>query len=130
VIKWTKAFKDYLSHIISVQTIPLAYVIHPDEVVPAAAPPLEVGQPHSTEHSSVENKLVARASHAHALFSNDNSAVYHKLEEVTHTTQYAASIKPSNMERMAVVHGWLCTTNMLDVTSGKQRLRSRKTFCK
>jgi hypothetical protein len=94
VIKWTEAFEDYLSRVIGVRTIPLAYVIRPDEDVPAAAPLLAAGQPHSAVHGSIETELVARASHAHALYRDDNSAVYHKLEEATRTTQYAASIKP------------------------------------
>ena len=94
VIKWTEAFEDYLSRVIGVRMIPLSYVIHTDEAAPAAAPPLEAGQPHSIEHGSVENELIARASHTHALYRDDNSAVYHKLEEATCTMQYAASIKP------------------------------------
>ena len=94
IIRWTEAFEDYLSRVIGVRTIPLVYVIRPEETPPAAAPALLAGQPHSAEHESVENELVARASHAHALFRDDNSAVYHKLEEATRTTPYAASIKP------------------------------------
>jgi hypothetical protein len=31
VIKWTEAFRDYLHCMIGVRTIPLAYVIQPDE---------------------------------------------------------------------------------------------------
>ena len=38
--------------------------------------------------------LVARASHTHILFHDDNVTVYHHLEEATHSTFYAASIKP------------------------------------
>jgi hypothetical protein len=94
VIKWTEAFEDYLSRVIGVRTIPLAYVIRADEAVPAAAPALEAGQPHSTEYGSIERELVARASHTHALYRDDNSTVYHAIEEATRTTQYAASIKP------------------------------------
>lgn len=94
VIKWTEAFEDYMSRVIGVRNIPLAYVIRAEVVPPAALPTLAAGQPHSTEHGSVENELVARASHTHALYRDDNSAVYHKLEEATRTTSYAASIKP------------------------------------
>ena len=74
--------------------IPLVYVIRAEDVPPAVAPPLEVGQPHLTEHGSIKTELVARASHAHALYCNDNLTVYHKLEEVTRMMQYTASIKP------------------------------------
>jgi hypothetical protein len=62
--------------------------------VPAANPALAQNQPHSNEHESVAGELVARASHEHALFRDDNASVYHYLEEATRTTAYAASIKP------------------------------------
>ena len=74
--------------------IPLAYVIRENEDVPAVAPPLQVGQPHSDAHGSIEGELIAWASHAHALFRDNNAAVYYALEEATCSTSYAASIKP------------------------------------
>jgi len=93
VIRWTEAFRDYLHHTIGVRTIPLAYVIRPDEDVPAIGT-IAAATPHSTEHGSIEDELIARASHANPLYREDNSAVYHKLEEATRATSYAASIKP------------------------------------
>jgi hypothetical protein len=39
-------------------------------------------------------ELIARASHGHPLFREDNSAMYYKIEEATRGTPYAASIKP------------------------------------
>ena len=94
VIKSTEAFQDFLARVVGVQTIPLSYVIRADADVPAATPALAPGQPHSTEHGSVKDELVARASHTHALFRDDNMTVYHHLEEATRSTFYAASIKP------------------------------------
>jgi len=94
VIKWTEAFQDFLNRVIGARTIPLSYVIRPNVAVPATAPTLAANQPHSEEHGSVERELVARASHAHALYRDDNAQVYYYLEEATRTTQYAASIKP------------------------------------
>ena len=94
VIKWTEAFKDFLNRKIGNRNIPLVYIIHEVPNPPAAAPPLAPGQPHSLEYGSVEAELIARASHAHALFRNDNSDLYFLLEEATRGTQYAASIKP------------------------------------
>ena len=38
--------------------------------------------------------MIAQASHTHAMFRDDNAAVYYALEEATHSTSYAASIKP------------------------------------
>ena len=72
----------------------MAYVIRSNIDVPPQAPPLQANQTHSEQHGSVEAKLVMRASHTHALYCDDNMAVYYHLEEVTHGTTYAASIKP------------------------------------
>ena len=51
-------------------------------------------QPYSEEHGSVEEELIARADHTHALFCNDSASVYYFLEEGTRGTHFAASIKP------------------------------------
>jgi hypothetical protein len=93
IIRWTEAFADYAHRCCGTRTAPLAYVIRPEAATPmigAQAP----GAPHSTEHGLVEAELIARASHGHPLFREDNSAVYYKLEEATRGTSYAASIKP------------------------------------
>ena len=94
IIKWTEAFQDFLHRVIGARMIPLAYVIRIDPQVPAVAPTLAPNQPHSTEHESVESELMARASHTHAHFRDDDSVVYYHLEEATRGTSYAASIKP------------------------------------
>ena len=83
VIKWMEAFQDFLNRKIGNCNIPLAYIIRDEPNSPAAAPPLAVGQPHSIEHGSVKAVLIARASHTHALFRNDNSDLYYLLEEAT-----------------------------------------------
>ena len=93
IIKWTEAFQDFLNRVIGARMIPLAYVIRIDPQVPGPAPTLAPNQPHSTEHGSVEGELIARASHTHALYRDDNSVVYYHLEEATRGTSYAASIK-------------------------------------
>ena len=94
IMKWTEAFQDYLHRVIGVRVIPLAHIICADSGVPMPAPPLAPNQPHYEAHGSIENELVERASHEHPLFRDDNSKVYFKLEEATHGTMYAASIKP------------------------------------
>ena len=99
VIKWTEAFQDFLNRKIGNCNIPLAYIIRDEPNPPAVAPPLAPGQPHSTEHGSVEAELIAWALHTHALFRNDNSDLYFLLEEATQGTQYAASIKPFQRHR-------------------------------
>ena len=94
IIKWTEAFQDFLHRVIGARMIPLAYVIQIDSQVPGPAPTLAPNQPHSTEHGSVEEELIARASYTHELFRDDNSLVYYHLEKATRGTSYAASIKP------------------------------------
>lgn len=94
VTKWTEAFSDFLNRVVGSRTIPLAYVIRTDIAVQVDPPALALNQPYSTEHGSVEDDLIARASHGHALYREDNSKVYYLLEEATRTTSYAASIKP------------------------------------
>ena len=86
VIKWMEAFQDFLNRKIGNQNIPLVYIIHDEPNPPAAAPPLAPSQPHSIKHRSVEVELIAQASHAHALFRNDNSDLYFLLEEATWST--------------------------------------------
>ena len=71
----------------------MACVIRTNEDVPAVAPPLLAGQPHSEAHGSIEGEMIAQASHTHAMFRDDNAAVYYALEEATRSTSYA-SIKP------------------------------------
>jgi hypothetical protein len=109
IIKWTEAFRDYLHRVVGVRTIPLAYVIRPEANVPAIGPQA-VGTPHSTEHEAIEIELIARASHGHALFREDNSAVYYKLEEATRATAYAASIKPYQRTKNGR-DAWLALSN-------------------
>jgi hypothetical protein len=94
VTKWTESFVDFLNRTIGVRTIPLVYVVRADVVPPLLHPPLAVGQPYAEVHGSVEAEMIARASHTHALYRDDNAKVYYYLEEATRTTTYAASIKP------------------------------------
>ena len=94
ILKWTEAFPDFLRQVIGVRMIPLFYVIRTSSTVPVVPPGLAAGQPYSTEHGSVEEELIIRASHNHVLFNDDNGKVYHYLEEATRSTSYAASIKP------------------------------------
>ena len=118
IIKWTKAFKDFLSRVVGVRTIPFSYVIRDIVVVPVVAPALATDQPNSTEHGSVEAELIGRSSHGHALYRGDNSSVYHYPEEATRSTVYAPSIKP----------GLLWCSNMPERTSGKLRSRDKNSF--
>ena len=105
--------------------IPLAYVIRIDPQVPGPAPTLAPNQPHSTEHGSVEGELIARASHTHALFRDDNSVVYYHLEEATKGTSYAASIKSFQKVKDGRGAWKALKINMQAKTSGKLRSNAR-----
>lgn len=94
IIRWSQTFPDYLAQIMGVRHIPLIYVIRENVDVADPPPALATNQPHSDEHGSVERELIARASHDHALFQEDNAAVFYKLAEATRSTQYAAALKP------------------------------------
>ena len=39
-------------------------------------------------------ELIARATHDHTKYKNDNEKLYSFLEEATRATQYASSIRP------------------------------------
>ena len=84
--------------------IPLAYVIRPEADIPVATPALAPGEPYSLEHGSVEQELVACA-----LFPEDNSDVYYKLEEAMRGTLYMASIKPFQRAKQGR-EAWLAIT--------------------
>ena len=93
VIKWSEAFRDYLHRVIGGQMAPLAYIIRDEAAVPTIGT-IAADKPHSEEHGSIEDELIARASHDHPLYRDDNGEVYYLLEEATRGTPYAASIKP------------------------------------
>jgi hypothetical protein len=99
IINWTEAFYDFLHRVIGVRTIPLAYVVRQEVEVPFTAPELANGQPYAEVYGSVEAELIARASHNHPMFREDNAAVYYLLEEATRSTGYAASIKPFQRQK-------------------------------
>ena len=100
IIRWTEAFSDFLHRVIGIRKIPLAYVIRDEVAVEAINNcPRMADCPHSTKHGSIEDELIARASHGHPTYREDNQAVYYHLEEATRSTPYAASIKPFQRAR-------------------------------
>ena len=129
VIKWTEAFQDFLNRKIGNRNIPLAYIIRDEPNPPAVAPPLAPGQPHSIEHGSVEAELIARASHTHALFQNDNSDLYFLLEEATQSTPYAASIKPFQRNRDGEGAWKALTSQYAGKANGRLKSRSKNNYC-
>ena len=68
MIKWLEFFKDHLTRVIEEQNIPLSYLIHKHDVAAVIIPPLVADKAYSTEHGSVEDELVARATHHETLY--------------------------------------------------------------
>ena len=85
IMKWVEAFEDHLERCIGIRCVLLSYVIR-DEVAPPPITPEAPAQAYTLEHGSLEADLLARVSHTHGLFRNDNKAVYFKIEEATRTT--------------------------------------------
>ena len=59
---------------------------------------LATNAPHTVVDKSIEADQMVRLSHTHALYSNDNSKFYRKLEEAVRGTTYEASIKPFQID--------------------------------
>ena len=77
IIRWTKAFSDFLHRIIGIRKVPLAYVIREEVAVePIANCRRMANCPHSIKHGLIEEELIAQASHTHPIFREDNQAVY------------------------------------------------------
>ena len=94
IVRWTESFEDYLHRAIGSRHIPLSYLIR-DEVVPVHPPPaLMHNRSYCEEHGSVVGELIARATHDHTKYKDDNEKLYSLLEEATRSTQYASSIRP------------------------------------
>ena len=66
----------YLGQKVGVRNAPLTHVVRARAILPAVPPPLQVCEPHSEQHESIEGDLIARMTHNHALFKVDNGAVY------------------------------------------------------
>jgi hypothetical protein len=100
----------------------LAYAVRSDPIVPAIGT-IEIGKPHSEEHGSIEDELIARADHNHQLYRDDNSTVYYLLEQATRATSYAASIKPFQRTKNGR-DAWLALTNQY---AGKDKWEAEST---
>ena len=98
IVKWLEAYENYSKNRIGVRDAPLAYVIREEVAVPAA-PALQAGQPHSDEHGSVKGEMIARLSHTHGLFRDDNALVFDDIEAATRGTKFAPTIAPFKRNR-------------------------------
>ena len=51
-------------------------------------------KPYSEVNGSITKELIARASHTHELYDDDNEMVYNFIEEALRTTTYSATLSP------------------------------------
>jgi hypothetical protein len=96
VPRWNDSLKVHMSEEFGARDATLRYLMRKSATVPAAGPltVLATNQPHTTLGKSIEADQMARLSHTHPLYSDDNSKFYRKLEEAVRGTTYEASIKP------------------------------------
>ena len=67
----------------------------PKVVVAMPAPPLVIDQSYSNEHWSLEDELIARASHTHILFKSDSQDIHQLVERaICDNRDYGATIVP------------------------------------
>ena len=99
VPKWASNMEVFLRGIIGARTAPMAYLIRPEGAVATPAPALMPSQPHSAEHGSIEEELIARTSHNHALFRNDDGELYGLLQVALRGTPFESSIASGRKRR-------------------------------
>lgn len=99
IMQWSQAFEDNLSRIIGSRLIPLSYVIREEANPAGPVPDAQANRAYADIYENIEKEMIALASHDHALYQADNAEVYHKLEEATRSTSYAASIKPFSRQQ-------------------------------
>ena len=63
-----------------------------NQASPVTCPPLLPNQPHSAEYGLIEGELIHLSSHDHPLFTQDNTAVYDRMEQCLRGTSYSATM--------------------------------------
>jgi len=93
--KWLDYFKMHCKNIIGARGVPIFYVMRSKVMVAMPPPPLVIDQLYSEQHGSLEDELIARASHTHALYKSDNQDVHQLVERaIRDSGAYAATIAP------------------------------------
>ena len=98
-MKWTDALSNFSLQVIGKRTIPLSCVIRKTVVAPDPAPLLIPNKPYANEFGSVEEDLIACATHTHPLYCDDNDSLYLYFEEATCSTMYTNSIPPYSRQQ-------------------------------
>eukprot|EP00957_Ditylum_brightwellii_P049958 3786847-Ditylum_brightwellii.AAC.1 len=93
IMRWVDIFDGFLSKKIGVCTIPLSYMARETALASRPVSANRKNLPQGEEFRSIEEELVAQASHTHPLYREDNAHVYYCLEEAVSGTQYASTLK-------------------------------------
>eukprot|EP00957_Ditylum_brightwellii_P190368 14491488-Ditylum_brightwellii.AAC.1 len=93
IMQWVDVFDDFLNWKIGVRTISLSYATRATALISMPVSVHRDDLPHGEELDSIEEELVAQASHTHPLYHEDNTTVYYCLEETVQGSQYASSLK-------------------------------------
>eukprot|EP00957_Ditylum_brightwellii_P083615 6355991-Ditylum_brightwellii.AAC.1 len=86
IMQWVDGFDDFLNRKIGVRTTPLSCVTRETALTSRPASANSENFPHCEEFGSIEEELVAQASHTHPLYCEDNAAVYYCLKEAVRGT--------------------------------------------
>ena len=73
--------------------------------------------PHSEEHGSVEDKIVARVVCEHQPLEDDIIKVFYYLEEAEWVTQHTSSIKPYQRKKMIRMLSYYYFSNIVESIS-------------
>lgn len=90
IIKYIESLRVHCMEVVGVRNCPLAYLLRDDKVPPVTPSPLAQDQPHSEKFGSVEHEMIARLTHTHPLFRNDNQNLFNRLDIGLRNTSYAS----------------------------------------
>ena len=98
IMKLLELIREHLRGILGIRQIPLAYVTRA-MVTPDPIGVIRADRPFSENHGSFHEELIARASHAHPNYVDDNAAVLDILVGCLGETEYLTSLKPFQRAR-------------------------------
>ena len=110
IMKWTEAFSNFSRRVIGTRKITLSCVIRDTVAISGDTPPLMPNQTYAAEFGSVEEEMIAHATHTHPLYHNDNAYLYFYSEEATRSTMYTSSIQPYSRLKDGC-GAWIAITN-------------------
>ena len=93
IMKLLEMIRETLHKKLGIRQIPLSYVTRA-VVTPGPIGPIRENKPFSRDFSSFHEEMVARASHDHQNYQDDNSAVLDILVGCLGDTEYMTSLKP------------------------------------